>query len=274
MTRLLFILALLTGAALAQGGNTVTITASGAPAGACSYIFQYIDSATGNQYNCKAGAWNQIGGGGGSSAFSALTSSTNTTAAMIVGSGASLTVSGTGTIAATSLAGTESHTANNTDTKLSYTTCITSAHTVYRFDVAEIIPATNQVDIQVLFSTDGGSTYSATTYVQQFFAGVGGSTRADNVTSGTKFLLDDPNDSGIVNTANIGLSGTFTLFNPGGSVFKEITGLIYYERGFDGTTEILSTGGSWKTTTAVNAVRFQTSSGNLASGTITCTPVI
>lgn len=42
-------------------------------------------------------------GSGGSPAFSALTSATNTTAAMVVGTGASLAVSGTGTIAATSL---------------------------------------------------------------------------------------------------------------------------------------------------------------------------
>ncbi len=39
------------------------------------------------------------------SAFSALTSSTNTTAAMVVGTGASLAVSGTGSISATTLTG-------------------------------------------------------------------------------------------------------------------------------------------------------------------------
>jgi hypothetical protein len=44
-------------------------------------------------------------GSGGSNAFSALTSSTNSTAAMVVGSGASLGHSGTGTIAATSVTG-------------------------------------------------------------------------------------------------------------------------------------------------------------------------
>ena len=44
------------------------------------------------------------GGGGGSSAFSALTGSTNTTAAMLVGTGASLASSGSGTIAATTAA--------------------------------------------------------------------------------------------------------------------------------------------------------------------------
>lgn len=41
--------------------------------------------------------------GGGSSAFSALTSSTNTTAAMVVGSGATLAASGSGTITATAV---------------------------------------------------------------------------------------------------------------------------------------------------------------------------
>jgi fibronectin-binding autotransporter adhesin len=46
------------------------------------------------------------GGGGGGSAFSTITSGTNTTAAMVVGTGASLTVSGTGTVNATNINGT------------------------------------------------------------------------------------------------------------------------------------------------------------------------
>lgn len=45
------------------------------------------------------------GGGGGSTAFNAITSGTNATAAMVVGTGASLAPSGTGTIAATSVIG-------------------------------------------------------------------------------------------------------------------------------------------------------------------------
>lgn len=43
------------------------------------------------------------GGGGGAAAFNTITSGTNTTAAMVVGTGASLGVSGSGTIAATSV---------------------------------------------------------------------------------------------------------------------------------------------------------------------------
>jgi hypothetical protein len=45
-------------------------------------------------------------GGGGSTAFSGITSGTNTAAAMVVGSGASITESGTGTINANELNGT------------------------------------------------------------------------------------------------------------------------------------------------------------------------
>lgn len=57
------------------------------------------------------GTWGAIGGGG-SSAFSALTGSTNSTAAMIVGTGASLTTSGSGTITATTAAALAANGAN------------------------------------------------------------------------------------------------------------------------------------------------------------------
>lgn len=107
MRRLPYLLLLLAPAAcFAQQGNTVSITGSGAPTGSCSYIFRYIDSSAGTEYNCKAGAWNSVGGGGGGgAAFSAITAGTNSTAAMVVGTGASLATSGSGTIAATSVAG-------------------------------------------------------------------------------------------------------------------------------------------------------------------------
>ena len=97
MTRLLFILVLLTGACLAQAGNTVTITASGAPTGSCSYIFQYIDSATGTQYNCKAGAWNAIGGSGsGTTTIASGTAALATSAISSATCATVVTSSGTG----------------------------------------------------------------------------------------------------------------------------------------------------------------------------------
>ena len=60
----------------------------------------------GQHLNFSGGVWScgTSGGGGSSAAFSALTAGTNTTAAMVVGTGASLSVTGSGTITATALA--------------------------------------------------------------------------------------------------------------------------------------------------------------------------
>ena len=63
-------------------------------------------SSIGPELDCTAAqitTYFGFGGGGGSSVFSAITSGTNTTAAMVVGTGASLTASGSGVIAATTM---------------------------------------------------------------------------------------------------------------------------------------------------------------------------
>jgi hypothetical protein len=73
-----------------------------APTGACSSNAPIeVVVGPGTIYSCQSGTWAQISGGG-SSAFSAITGGTNTTAAMVVGSGASLTAATGGIITATS----------------------------------------------------------------------------------------------------------------------------------------------------------------------------
>jgi hypothetical protein len=57
-------------------------------------------------YNGSAWAPAAASGGGGSSAFSAITGGTNTSAAMVVGTGASITPTGTGVVSASQLQGT------------------------------------------------------------------------------------------------------------------------------------------------------------------------
>ena len=68
--------------------------------------FKSDETAGQNLYGCTAtNTWTlQAGGGGGSSAFNAITSGTNTTAAMVLGTGGSLSTTGSGTIAATTAA--------------------------------------------------------------------------------------------------------------------------------------------------------------------------
>lgn len=65
-----------------------------------------VYNASAGKFRCyQAGAWTDCIGGAGSAAFSSVTAGTNT-AALVVGTGGSLTVSGTGTINATKLNGT------------------------------------------------------------------------------------------------------------------------------------------------------------------------
>lgn len=125
-----------TGASRYVGG-----TASGAPASGTFVIGDFIVDRTGSFWICTTagspGTWTQLSAGGyslptasttvlggvkidgtsitisagvisagaGAAAFSSLTGGTNTTAAMVVGTGASLAASGSGTIAATSCTG-------------------------------------------------------------------------------------------------------------------------------------------------------------------------
>lgn len=77
-----------------------------APSGSCTVITPLWNnwSVGGHLYRCvsvsgNSGTWQIVdGGGGGSGAFSALTGGTNTTAAMLVGTGASLDFTGSGYI--------------------------------------------------------------------------------------------------------------------------------------------------------------------------------
>jgi fibronectin-binding autotransporter adhesin len=93
-----------TGASLATSGSgaiTATAIAVGGITGLGTGVGTALAAAvSGSGAICLASG--SACGSGSSPAFSALTSATNTTAAMVVGSGATLGVSGTGTIAATS----------------------------------------------------------------------------------------------------------------------------------------------------------------------------
>lgn len=92
------------GAAAAIGNDKITES-----------MLKAVDSPSDEEcltYESTVGDFEWQSCGSGSSAFSALTGSTNTTAAMVVGTGASLAVSGSGTIAAT----TAANIANNTGT--------------------------------------------------------------------------------------------------------------------------------------------------------------
>lgn len=162
----------------------------------------------------------------------------------------------------------EEHTANNTSTELDFTTGITSTFDTYQIEIVNLVPATNNNDIFMQVSTNGGSTWdTAAHYDWGLFRWVGGGGTgvtggaADTGISLTGTLSVLPNGSG-------GLSGTLKVFNPlSGAAPTLITGQLVYIATSVTDTVGWTLAAAYTPTTAVNAIRIVCSSGFLASGT-------
>ena len=167
-------------------------------------------------------------------------------------------------IAASALVLLEQHTASNSAT-LDFTACISSSHDEYEIHFVGIVPASNNISFQMNVSTDGGSTYvGGTSYTYlMFYSGVGDS---PTQTTGSGVAAIDLAHS-VSNTANYSVNGRINLYSPGGSGYKFIEGKIQSMVG-SGSIYQWENIGIYLAATAVNALRFFFSGGNIASGTI------
>jgi len=143
-------------------------------------------------------------------------------------------------------------TASNSST-LDFTGFDASTYSNYQFYFQCIKPNTQYIALRALASTDGGSNYATSDYQ-------GGST--SNILLNNTSTLGDHNSS----------SGILDVYDP-----ADTTGYTTFvsrvARNHSGDSSIL-VGGScvthYKVKTAVNAIRFLPSAGNLTSGRILC----
>jgi hypothetical protein len=146
-------------------------------------------------------------------------------------------------------------------------TSFSGSYDDYLFEIINLIPATNNVDLNFRVSTDGGATFSIAGYeyvwINQSTSGAGiGSGQS---TAATGVLLFP----GVDNTQSYGVTGSLRFPGPGdGATKKGIT--FQVSAPFQVVARRYMTVGSgfWGTVTAVNAVRFLFSSGNIQSGTV------
>ena len=150
----------------------------------------------------------------------------------------------------------------------SFTTLIDSTYDVYIFKFININPATNVTEFQFQCSTDGGSNYNLTTTTTYFIAyhnetgtnsGLDYSTTFDQA-QGTAYqtlvqdIGDDSDSSG---------NGELHLFAPSSTVFmKQFYTRANVNNG-DEYTNNTYVGGYFDTTSAINAISFKMSSGNM-----------
>lgn len=141
----------------------------------------------------------------------------------------------------------------------------------YQVEITGLIAATNNTDLQMLVSTNGGTSWASTTYMWERsadFAGSAGSPGSAGSTSDSKFVLWPGLDSSIADAC---LDASLKIKHPLNSTLS----LVFYGQQnswYQPATPRYyiggSIGGKYRTAAAVNAIQFKMSSGNIASGSI------
>jgi hypothetical protein len=157
---------------------------------------------------------------------------------------------------------------------ISFTTGLNSTYDEYIFKFINIHPATNGAEFTFNLSTDSGSNYNVTKTSSYFMAI---HTEADTFTVlEYRTDLDLAQSTAFQNLARDlegtdadgNLSGELTLFNPSSTTYvKHFISRINNQE-TSGASEDNFIAGYANTTSAVNAIRFQMSSGNIDDGII------
>ena len=156
---------------------------------------------------------------------------------------------------------------------ISFTSGIDSTYDLYKFELINIHPQTDNVFFTFNLSSDNGSNYNVTKTSSAFhayhnesdtYAGISYQTGDDLAQSTGEQNLT--NEVGADNDQNC--SGTLYLFNPSSSTFVKhyLSTVSAYKP--DDFGICLRVGGYANTTSAINAIRFKMSSGNIDAGTI------
>jgi hypothetical protein len=159
----------------------------------------------------------------------------------------------------------EQHTAATTAT-LDFTTAITSTYDDYMIEFIDLLPATNNVYLYAIVSSDGGANWDTTSghYLCDNLYLYGNTANADGGAATTQWDFGNQ-----VGSATLPLSGSAKLYHPlGTSAYRSLLADIVNWHNALATPIRRMVRGTYSTTTAINAIRFKFSSGDIASGTI------
>lgn len=161
---------------------------------------------------------------------------------------------------------------------ISFTTGLTSTYDEYIFKFINCHPATDNVGFQFNMSTDGGSNYNVTKTTTSF------GSYHDEGDTGTALVYNTDTDLAqstafqpltfyqtMSNDNDAHVSGTLTLFNPSSTTYVKHFINTSQSMHVDGASRFSVnsyTAGYGNTTSAVNAIQFKMSSGNIDDGII------
>jgi hypothetical protein len=165
-----------------------------------------------------------------------------------------------------------SQTASNS-ASISFTSGITSTYKEYQFWFINVRPSTDHTHFRFNLSTNSGSNYNVTktsSFFDAFHNEAGTDTSLSYQTGWD--LAQSTSDQILCNEVGNGadecVGGSMQIFNPSSTTYVKhfIASLNNYYSGNYTINSYLA--GYGNTTTAINAIRFQFSSGNIADGTI------
>ena len=155
----------------------------------------------------------------------------------------------------------------------SFTSNIDSTYDTYMFKFINMHPATDNVDFKFNGSVDGGSNYNVTKTTSIFFGyhDEDGSPSALSYVAGYD-LAQSTSDQLIMenlgNSNDESGSGTLFLFSPSSDTFVKHFMVVTNGYASYNYSQNYYTAGYFNTTSAINAMTFKMSSGNIDSGVI------
>ena len=175
-------------------------------------------------------------------------------------------------VSGSSLVLLETQTASSSGS-ISFTSNIDSTYKEYIFKYINVHPATNNVDFQFNMSADSGSNYNVTKTTTTFQAYLNEGDSANGLAYGSSRDLAQSTDFqgiviGVGNGNDEAASGYLHIFEPSSTTFVKhfISGSNNYRA--DNESQQHYTAGYGNTTSAVDAIQFKMSSGNIDAGTI------
>ena len=160
-------------------------------------------------------------------------------------------------------------TASNSAT-ISFTTGLDSTYDAYEFKFIDVHPRTDSVQFQFNLSTDSGSNYNVTKTTTSFgsdhneadtYAFIGYGTGSDLAQS-TSDQVFSWGGTTVGSGADENMVGYLQLFNPSSTTYVKHFISVSQMNSSDDYSHQTFTAGYGNTTSAINAVRFQMSSGN------------
>lgn len=149
---------------------------------------------------------------------------------------------------------------------VSFTSQITSSFSTYVVKIRAAVPATNATQLLMTFSTNNGSSYLSSNYKYGYSTAGWLDANWNGNDSASSIILHVSNQS---NSSSSFLNVNMFLYNLNSGTYSPTCNLQSVCMPSSATTDVqfLTNGGMNTTTTAVNAIKFAYSSGNIASGT-------